>query len=48
MNERGFMMEFVPVYLGFPFFLVFLWRLTGTVIPSFVLLALFGVLVLAA
>ena len=40
MNERGFMVEFMLVCAGVAIFLVLLWRLTGTVIPSLVLLAL--------
>ena len=40
MNEREFMVEFMLVCAGVTIFLVLLWRLTGTVIPSLVLLAL--------
>lgn len=40
MNERGFMIEYVLLYWGFVIFLIVLSALTGTIIPSLVLLAL--------
>ena len=39
-DERGFMVEFVLIYLAFFIVLFVLWGLTGTVIPSAVLLVL--------